>query len=122
VTTLDLAVRGGKATVRGLISDEDELDAIKETIGEMRAISDLSCLVQVAPERQERERDRARRIQESLDSEPDLAAQNIQVAWVAHKAILRGTARSELEKAKAGLMALRLGGASHVRNRLVVTG
>ena len=52
--------------------------------------------------------------------EPDLAAENILVACVGRKAIVRGTVGTRLRKVKAGLLVLRQGQVARVANRLVV--
>jgi len=120
VSTLDIGIRDGKARARGVVSDEDELDAVRDTIAEGGGISALEYLVQIAPNRREEDRDRAQQVQEVLDAEPDLQAENLQVACVNGKVILRGTVSNLLSKGKAGLLALRQDGVQRIRNRLVI--
>ena len=83
--------------------------------------TDLEYFVQIAPTRREEDRDRARQIQEILDSEPDLQAENIQVASLNTKVVLRGTVGKPMAKVKAGLIALRQDDVHRIRNRIVVT-
>ena len=120
VSTLDIGMRDGKARVRGVVSDEDELDAVRDTISDSGGISDLEYLVQIAPNRREEDREAAQSVQEIIDTEPDLQAENIHIACLAGKIVLRGTVSNPLVKGKAGLLALRQDAASRVRNRLVV--
>ncbi len=120
VATLDIGIRDGKARVRGVVSDQDELDAVRETVGEGGGISEFEYFVQIAPSRRERDREHAQEVQDVLDGEPDLQAQNIHVASLNTKIILRGVVADPIQKVKAGLIALRHGDTSKVRNRLVV--
>lgn len=120
VSTIDIGIRDGKARVRGVVSDEDELDAVRDTIAEGGGISDLEYLVQIGPSRREADRDQAQDIQDVLDGEPDLQAENIQVACLNRKIILRGTVSNPMHKVKAGLLALRQDNVQRIRNRLVV--
>ena len=55
-----------------------------------------------------------------LDAEPDLRAPNIHGACLNKRIILRGIVAHPVQKVKAGLIALRHGDTSKVRNRLVV--
>ena len=120
VSTIDIGIRDGKARVRGVVSDEDELEAVRDTIAEGGGISDLEYLVQIAPNRREEDRDHAQAIQEVIDSEPDLHSENVHIACLKGKVVLRGTVSNPLAKGKAGLLALRQDGATRIRNRLVV--
>jgi osmotically-inducible protein OsmY len=120
VATLDVRIRDGVAVARGSVSDLDELEAVKDTVQDAGGITDLTFVVQVAPDRRESDRDRARMIQEVLDAEADLASDNIVVACVGRKAVVRGTVRTQMRKLKAGLIALRCSDAARVANRLVV--
>ena len=120
VATIDIGIRDGKARVRGVVSDQDELDAVRETVSEGGGISEFEYLVQIAPSRRERDRDQAQMVQDLLDAQPDLQAQNIHVACLNRKIILRGAVNSRLHKSKAGLLALRHGDTGQLRNRLVV--
>lgn len=122
VSTLDIGLVAGKARIRGTVSDQDELDAIEETLGESGGVEDLECLVQIAPDRREEDKDRARLLQESLEEDPELGAdgENIMVACVGKKVILRGTVTTERVRVLAGLWALNLEEVTRLRNRLVV--
>jgi len=120
VATIDLRVRDGLAVARGSVSDLEELEVVRETVQDAGGITDLTFVVQVAPDRRDADRDRARHIQEILDGEPDLAAESIFAACVGRKVIVRGTVRTLLKKHKAGLLALRAGDVARVANRLVV--
>jgi hypothetical protein len=120
VATIDVRIRDGIAVARGTVSDLEELEAVRETMQDAGGITDLTFVVQVAPDRREADRDRARQIQEILDSDSDLASDNVLVACVGRKVIVRGSVATRLRKVKAGLMALRLGDSTRVANRLVV--
>ena len=120
VATLDLRIRDGQAVARGSVSDHEELEAVRETIEDAGSVTDVTFVVQVAPDRREADRDRARQIQEVIESTPDLADENILVACVGKKVVVRGTVDKLLKKHKAGLLALRSGDAARVSNRLVV--
>lgn len=121
VATLDIGIRDGKAKARGVVSDKDEFEAVRETIRDGGGISELEYFVQIAPTRREEDRDRARLIQEIVDAEPDLQAENIQVASLNTKVVLRGTVSKPMAKVKAGLLALRQDDVHRLRNRIVVT-
>jgi hypothetical protein len=121
ISTIDIAVRGGQARARGAVSDEDELEAIRDSLSEDGGITDLDFFVQIAPTRREEDRDRARAIQEILDAESDLEPETIHVACLQNKVVLRGTVRDALRKFKAGMLALRAeDDVQRIRNRIVV--
>lgn len=120
VSTLDLSLRSGRVMVRGVLSDSDELDSLKETIRDEQGVTDLECSIQIAPTRREEDRDQARAIQEALDSSPDFGESDIQVACLSRIAVLRGTVPSNIRKVTAGILALRQENVLRVRNRLVV--
>ncbi len=120
VSTIDIGIRDGKAKVRGVVSDADELQAVRDTIAEGGGISELEYLVQIGPDRRETDRDQAQAIQDVIDGEPDLQAENIQIACLNKKVVLRGSAVDPMHKIKAGLLALRQDNVQRVRNRIVV--
>lgn len=120
VSTIDITVRDGRSTVRGTVSDSDELDSIKDTIRDEQGITDIDCGVVIAPTRREEDRDQARIVQESIDADPELSRHEVHVAAMSQIVILRGKVSHALAKAKAGLLALRQPGILRVRNRLVV--
>ena len=120
VSTIDIGIRDGKAKVRGIVSDADELQAVRDTIAEGGGISELEYLVQIGPDRRETDRDQARAIQDVIDGEPDLQVENIQIACLNKKVVLRGSVVDPMHKIKAGLLALRQDNVQRVRNRIVV--
>jgi len=120
VSTIDVGIRDGKAKVRGLVSDKHELAAVRETIAEVGGISELEYLVQIAPDRREADRDRAREIQDVIDGDVNLQAENIQVAFLNKKVVLRGSVANSMHKVTAGLLALRQDSVQRIRNRIVV--
>lgn len=120
VSTIDVGIRDGKAKVRGLVSDKHELAAVRETIAEVGGISELEYLVQIAPDRRETDRDRAREIQDVIDGDVNLQAENIQVAFLNKKVVLRGSVANSMHKVTAGLLALRQDSVQRIRNRIVV--
>lgn len=123
VTTIDLGIRAGHAVARGVVTDQDELDEIEATVAESGGIEQVECLVQIAPNRREEDRDRARSVLAALERNPDLAAddQNLQIACIGRKVVLRGHVTSEQLKVKAGLLCLRLPDVARIRNRLLVS-
>lgn len=120
VSTLDVAIEDGVLLARGLVSDADELESVRETLLDACVDDVLGFHVQVAPGRREEDRDQASLIQDCFDQDETLGCENIQVACYVEKVVLRGTVSSETAKVKAGILALRLGRAARLRNRLVV--
>ena len=102
VATIDVRIREGVAVARGTVSDLEELEAVRETMQDAGGITDLTFAVQVAPDRREADRDRARQIQEGLDASAELSKENVLVACVGRKVIVRGTVSSRMRKVKAG--------------------
>ena len=119
ITTLDLVFTEGKLTVRGIVSDEDELESIREIVMDASP-GNVEWFVQIAPSRREEDRDQAQAVQEVFDQDSSLCNENIQVACYVEKVVLRGTVSSSLKKYMAGILAMREGGVVRIRNRLVV--
>ena len=76
--------------------------------------------MQIGPDRRETDRNQARAIQDVIDGEPDLQVENIQIACLNKKVVLRGSVVDPMHKIKAGLLALRQDNVQRVRNRVVV--
>ncbi len=120
VSTIDLVLRGGQALVRGTVSDADEIQSIRDSLEDEQGIDRVEVSVQIATSRREEDRDLAREVQEVLDQDRELSPVNVQVASLSNQVILRGTVRTTLQKAKAGLLAMRCRGVERIKNRIVV--
>lgn len=120
ITTLDIAVREGGVVARGVVADQEEYEALQTTVVEAGGDGGFENLVQIASTRREEDRDRARAVQDVMDAESDLGSENIIVACLGRKVVLRGSVSDPRAKVKAGLLALRQPEVSRLRNRLVL--
>ncbi len=120
VSTIDLVLRGGQALVRGTVSDADEIQSIRDSLEDEQGIDRVDVSLQIATSRREEDRDLAREVQEVLDQDRELSPVNVQVASLSNQIVLRGTVRTALQKAKAGLLAMRCRGVERIKNRIVV--
>ncbi|MSR73925.1 MAG: hypothetical protein EXS14_00415 [Planctomycetes bacterium] len=124
-TTLDLVLRGGRGSVRGLVTDQEELEAIRDCIMEEGGIADLEVSLRIAGTQREEERDTARSVQLTLEGVLDFMDADIQVACLQvgtgpRTLVLRGTVKRLMQKHLAGLVALRAVEGARLRNRLLL--
>lgn len=124
-TTLDLVLRGGRGSVRGLVTDQEELEAVRDSIMEEGGITDLEVTLRIAPTQREEERDTARSVQLALEGVSELEGADIQVACLQVGAaprtlVLRGTVKRVLQKQLAGMIAIRMVEGARLRNRLLL--
>jgi|GEM_PF-6845571 hypothetical protein len=126
-STLDLQIRHGRGSVRGLVTDQEEIDAIRDSLMEEGGITDLEVSLRIAPTLREEDRDLARALQMDLENVRGLADADIRVACVQgasglRTVVLRGSVSRLVQKQLAGLVVLRRHDELRVRNRLLVVG
>lgn len=126
-STLDLQIRHGRGSIRGLVTDQEEIDAIRDSLMEEGGITDLEVSLRIAPTMREEDRDLARSLQMDLENVRGLAEADIRVACVQSAAgqrtvVLRGSVTRMVQKQLAGLVVLRRHDELRLRNRLLVVG